>query len=61
MKLYLIDCKTEDRVYATNAENREEAKSKFEEERGEGLVFGVREIPVEDMVRLENNDEIIFF
>jgi len=60
MNLYLIDCKTEDRKYATNAETKQQAIAKFISERGL-QDFKVEEVPVESLVRMEDNDDIIFF
>lgn len=61
MNLYLL--KTPNEVYATNAENATEAKVKFKEEYPDYYVDleKVKKIPVETLVRLGDNDSIIFF
>ena len=59
MNLYLI--KTEKDIYATNGESRGEVFNKFSnysDYRGE---LEINEIPVESLVRMEDNDSIIFF
>lgn len=61
MNLYLI--KTVKDVYATNAENATEAKQKFGKEYPDYYpdVEKIKKIPVESLVRMEDNDSIIFF
>lgn len=59
MKLFLI--KTERDIYATNAESEINASHKFVIEYPDYLIEKIKEIPVESLVRMEDNDEIIFF
>ena len=59
MKLFLI--KTPRNVYATNANFENEALDKFNEEYPLYRVDAIKEIPVESLVRMEDNDSIIFF
>jgi hypothetical protein len=59
MKLFLI--KTERDIYSTNADDENQALNKFKEEYPEYDVLGYQEIEVEALVRLEDNDDIIFF
>ncbi len=59
MNLYLI--KTQYGIYATNAEYEREAIDKFEDEYISYEIDSVEKIPVENLVTLEGNDDIIFF
>ena len=59
MKLFLIT--TEKNIYATNGDTRELVYSKFKKVYPEYLPIKISEIPVESLVRMEDNDSIIFF
>lgn len=59
MNLYLI--KTEKDIYATNANSKLEANEKFYKEYPDYNPEFVKQIPVESLVRMEDNDSIIFF
>ena len=59
MKLFLI--KTPRDIYATNANHENEALDKFNEEYPLYKVEGIKEIPVESLVKMQDNDDIIFF
>lgn len=59
MKLFLII--TEQNKYSTNAKSREEAIQKFYNEYPDYFIDTIKEINVEDLVKLEDNDDIIFF
>ena len=59
MKLFLI--KTPRDIYATNADYENEALDKFNEEYPLYKVDAIKEIPVESLVKMQDNDDIIFF
>lgn len=59
MNLYLI--KTDINIYATNANSASHALAKFNLEYPYYDYQSIKEIPVDSLVGMDNNDEIIFF
>ena len=59
MKLYLIETKKV--IYATSASSGVIAMEKFLKEYPDYDAIKVKEIPVESLIKMENNDDIIFF
>ena len=61
MKLYLI--KTEKEWYATSAEASNEARSKFSKiyEGRTQDILSIKKLSPENLIRMEDNDNIIFF
>jgi len=60
MDLYLIDCESNNTLYATNAWSEGEARDKFLYEYGTHK-YTIEKILVENIVLIEDNDDIIFF